>query len=86
MRFERSWNILCSTLGHRAPRSIATWKNLEKARRAGAAVQNSKNMRESVELRPDANKLLYGSEFFIKASVPAEGGKKKKGKKGKKKK
>jgi hypothetical protein len=86
VRFERSWNILCNTLGHRSPRAIAVWKNLEKARRShGAMMTNMKNIKDSVELRADADKLLYGSEFFIKASIQVEG-KKKKGKKGKKKK
>jgi hypothetical protein len=75
------------TLGHRSPRAIAVWKNLEKARRsAGAMIGDMKNIKESIELRPDASKLLYGAEFFIRATIPEDGKKKKKGKKGKKKK
>ena len=85
MRFERSWNVLCSSLGHRSPRCVTVWKNLEKARRSHGSMHGSKNIKDSVEMRQDANKLLYGSEFFIRAVVPSDG-KKKKGKKGKKKK
>ena len=87
VRFEKAWNVTCKVLGHRAPRAIAMWKNLEKARRAHASIQNKKDLDASIGLRDDADRLLTGGEFIINAIPPEEkGGKKKKGKKGGKKK
>jgi hypothetical protein len=88
IRFEKAWDVMTRTLGHRAPRCITIWKNLEKARRAQATLQNKKDMRESVKLRPDADRLIMGGTFTIQALPPPEigGKKKKKGKGGKKKK
>ena len=85
VRFEFAWNLLCLTLGHRAPRSVAVWKNLEKARRAHGSLHGNKNIRASVEMRPDADRLLVGGEFFVKA-IPPPDGKRKKVKKVRKKK
>ena len=91
VRFEKAWNVTCKVLGHRAPRAIAMWKNLEKARRAHASIQNKKDLSASIGMRDDADRLLtgHGGEFIINAIAPEEkGGKKKKGggKKGGKKK
>lgn len=87
VRFEKAWNVTCKVLGHRAPRAIAMWKNLEKARRAHASIQNKKDLNASIGLRDDADRLLTGGEFIINAIPPEEkGGKKKKGGKGSKKK
>lgn len=91
IKFEQSWNVLCKVLGHRHPRSVAVWKNLDKARRSQAAVSSSKaDMDASVKLRPDAEFLIPGN-FTVNASMPdgtggagAKKGVKKKG--GKKKK
>ena len=85
IKFEKSWSILCDVLGHRAPRAVVVWKNLEKARRANASLTR-KDLSESASLRPDADRLLLGGSFLIKAIAPAESkGKKKKGGKKKKK-
>lgn len=87
LRFEKSWAVMCKVLGHRAPRSVAIWKNLEKARRAGA-LGKGKTTSELATMRPDAGRLILGGSFQIKAIGPPEEGKKKKGgkKSGKKKK
>lgn len=68
------------------------WRNLEKARRSSVAAENKTlkdEMRERVFMRPDAEKLLIGGAFSIKAVAPpnkAAKGKKKKSGGGKKKK
>jgi tetratricopeptide (TPR) repeat protein len=82
LRFEKGWAVMCKVLGHRAPRSVTTWKNLEKSRRAAAA---SKSSAEGMAMRPDIDRLVLGGTFMVQATVPVEStGKKKKG--GKKKK
>eukprot|EP01038_Epipyxis_sp_PR26KG_P008099 gene8099-10970_t len=87
IRFERSWNALSHSLGHRAPRCITVWKNLEKARRSHAPLKNKKDMNESLNMRLDADRLLMGGSFTIQAVAPPEKeSKKKKGKGGGKKK
>lgn len=88
IRFEKSWNVLTKALGHRAPRCVTVWKNLEKARRAHASfAANKKDLRETIALRPDADRLIMGGTFTIQALPPPEAGKKKKkGGGGKKKK
>ena len=85
MRLEKAWATMCKVLGHRAPRSVTTWKNLEKSRRAHATM---KSAADAVSMRPDADVLLTGSNIVINAVGPPQdgGGKKKKGGKGKKKK
>ena len=77
-------------LGHRAPRAIVMWRNLQKARRSGVAAENKTvrdEMVERVAMRPDSEKLLTGGSFAIKAVAPTKikKGKKKRagGKKGK---
>jgi hypothetical protein len=83
LRFEKSWNVLTKVLGHRAPRSITVWKNLEKARRAqGSFANNKKDMKETLAMRPDADRLIMGGTFTIQALPPPENKKKKKGGKG----
>jgi hypothetical protein len=86
LKFERAWNILSMEIGHRAARTVLVWKNLEKARRSHASqIQNKKDMKESIAMRPDADKIIPGGTFRIQAVEIAEGkSKKKKG--GKKKK
>ena len=88
VRFERSWNVFCDKLGHRHPRSIAAWKNLEKSRKSQSSL-NAKDMSESLSLRSDSDRLLIGSMFAINAIPPMNGrqktGKLKKGGKKKKK-
>lgn len=82
LRFEKAWSTMCKVLGHRAPRSVTSWKNLEKARRAHAAI---KDTAATVAMRPDIDNLLTGGNIVINAlGPPVEGGKKKGGKKGKK--
>ena len=87
--FERSWSVLCKTLGHRHPRSIATWKNLEKVKRFQRSMSR-KDFGDTLMVRDDADRILVGGEFTINAiPPPGDGPKKKKGggkKKGKKKK
>jgi len=86
IRFEKAWGVMCKVLGHRAPRSVAVWKNLEKARRAGSIGKGQ--VAEILSLRPDVSKLIIGGSFQIQAIGPPVEGKKKKGggKGGKKKK
>jgi len=86
VRFEKAWHRISHALGHRAPRAVTAWKNLEKARRAHAPIHNKKDLKESMEMRPDADRLLFGGSFTIQALAPEEGKKKKKGGGGKKKK
>ena len=86
--FEKSWSQLCKTLGHRHPRSLATWKNLEKARRNQRSMTR-KDFGATLSTREDADRLLLGGEFIINAIPPPGDGPKKGGKKkgkGKKKK
>jgi hypothetical protein len=74
-------------LGHRAPRSILMWQNLEKARRSNVATESKsqrKEIQERIHMRPDSVKLLIGGVFQIKAMAPPI--KPKKPKKGGKKK
>jgi hypothetical protein len=90
VRFEKAWNNISRVLGHRAPRAVTAWKNLEKARRAHAPIHNKKDLSESMQMRPDADRLLFGGTFTIQALPPLEDKKKKKkggggGKKKKKK-
>jgi hypothetical protein len=80
VRFEKAWNRVSKALGHRAPRAVTAWKNLEKARRAHAPIKNKKDLKESMQMRPDAGRLLFGGTFTIQALAPPE--EKKKGKKG----
>ena len=77
LRFEKAWGVMCKVLGHRAPRSVAVWKNLEKARRSGSSAKGQ--MSEIVSLRPDISKLIIGGTFQINAVGPpveSKGGKK----------
>lgn len=89
VKFERAWNLMCKVLGHRHPRSVTVWKNLDKARRSQAAVNNLIEINESIKLRPDAEFLISGN-FNVNAILPegsnGVGGNKKKSKKGGKKK
>lgn len=82
LRFEKAWNTISKCLGHRSPRAITAWKNLEKARRAHAPIKNKEDLKESMSMRPDADRLLMGGTFTIQALPPPEGGKKKKKKGG----
>ena len=82
MRFEKAWNHISRSLGHRAPRAVTAWKNLEKARRAHAPIHNKKDLKESMEMRPDADRLLFGGSFTIQAMPPPDYTKKKKRKGG----
>ena len=66
VKFERAWNIMCEVLGHRAARTVAVWKNLEKARRANGSVHGRQNLKDSIDMRPDSDRLLYGGEFIIR--------------------
>lgn len=79
LRFEKSWNALTKALGHRSPRAVTVWKNLEKARRSHLPLQNKKDMKESIEMRPDSDRLIMGGTFTIQALAPPEPVKKKKG-------
>ena len=80
---------MTQVLGHRAPRAVTVWKNLEKAKRSHLPLQNKKDIKESIDLRPDADRLILGGTFTIQALAPIETSKKKKsaggGKKKKKK-
>jgi hypothetical protein len=80
--------VISESVGHRAPRAVTAWKNLERVRRSHAPLQNKNDMKESMSMRPDVDRLLLGGSFTIQAMPPPEGGgkKKKKGGGGKKKK
>ena len=64
IKFEKAWNLMCKSLGHRHPRSVTIWKNLDKARRSQAAVSNKSDMDQSVKLRPDAEFLIPGKQLL----------------------
>ena len=83
LRFEKGWGTMCKILGHRAPRSVTGWKNLEKSRRSASTLKGSA---DGIALRPDIDRLVLGGTFMIQALAPVEsgGGKKKGGKGGKK--
>ena len=82
LRFEKGWAVMCKVLGHRAPRSVTAWRNLEKSRRATTSNKSA----ESLSLRPDIDRLVLGGTFMVNATLPAvEGGSKKGGGKKKKK-
>ena len=81
--FERTWSLMCKSLGHRHPRSIASWKNLEKARRFQRSL-GKKDFETTLYIRDDSSRLLLGGEFTINALPPPSEGKIQKGKKGKK--
>lgn len=88
IKFEKAWHQLCKVLGHRHPRSVAVWKNLDKARRSQATVGNKQDLVESVKMRTDAGYLIPG-DFKVNAVLSEEAmaaGKKKKASKGKGKK
>lgn len=90
VRFEKAWGNMSRILGHRAPRAVTAWKNLEKARRAHAPITSKKDLQDSLHMRPDADRLLFGGTFTIQALPPIDDKKKKKkggggGKKKKKK-
>ena len=80
VRLEKAWGVMCKVLGHRAPRSVVVWKNLEKARRAGSIGKGQ--VSEMSGLRPDVDKLIIGGTFQINAIGPPVESKKKGGKKG----
>lgn len=86
--FEKAWSTISRVLGHRAPRAVTAWKNLEKSRRSSshaAQANNTVTRAASVNNRPDADRLILGGAFTIqaldktqKASKGKKGGKKKK--------
>ena len=81
VKFEKAWNGLCKVLGHRHPRCVSVWKNLDKARRAQATVSDKQAMNESIRLRADSDFLLPGPIVSTAVLPDDEGGGKKKGKK-----
>ena len=85
LRFEKAWMVDCKVLGHRAPRTVLIWQNLDKARRSVVAADpksQTEEMKERVNMRSDADMLLIGGKFTIKAMAPPNGKSKKKGKGG----
>ena len=60
---------MCKILGHRHPRAIATWTNLEKARRFQRSM-SKKDFNEILHIREDSSRLLLGGEFVINALPP----------------
>ena len=83
IRFEHSWSVMCKILGHRHPRCVAIWKNLERSRRAQTTLRR-RDMIESIALRDDSDMILAATEgnYTIKAFPPPVATGKKKGKKG----
>ena len=85
LRFEKAWAIDSKVLGHRAPRTVMIWQNLERARRSAVAVDptnQAAELRERIHMRPDSDRLLVGGKFTIKAIPPPSGKTKKSGKGG----
>ena len=86
--FERALNVLDSVLGSRHPRTTVVFNNVEKAKRSLGIKMHIKDMKETISIRPDSDRLLIGSKYIIRALPPPQkkkkGGVKKKG--GKKKK
>ena len=78
VRFERAWTLLSNVLGARHPRTVVTWRNLDRARKSHSSLRHT-DLQEAISIRTDADKLLLGGEFTIKASLrPSTAGKKKK--------
>ncbi len=69
MKFEFVWNILSKVLGPRHPRTIVIWRNLDRARRSLSSLHHT-NVTESINLRPDSDKLIVGGNFQIQALLP----------------
>jgi hypothetical protein len=86
IRFEKAWQVLCDALGHRHPRAVTVFRNVERARRVHATL-NKQDLTEGIALREDADRLIMGGQFTVVANGPPVATKKKKGgkKKGKKK-
>ena len=63
--FEKSWAILCEGLGHRAPRAITVWKNLEKSRRFHGGPNTAFNLPKAEDTF-----VLIGGNFTIAAIPP----------------
>lgn len=81
LKFEKSWNIICKVVGHRSPRAVTVWKNLEKSRRFLSTLKSQTGASDTLNLRADVDKLLVGGRFIIKAiSTQGVVGKKKKSK------
>ena len=78
LSFERALHVLDSVLGSRHPRTAVMLNNIEKAKRSLGIKMHIKDMKESITIRPDSNRLLVGSKYIIRALPPPE--KKKKGK------
>jgi len=84
LRFEKAWATDSKILGHRAPRTVMIWQNLDRARRSAVAADptnQAAELKERIQMRPDSDRLLVGGKFTIKA-IPPPGGTKKKGGKG----
>jgi len=60
---------MSNVLGHRHPRTVIAWRNLDKARRSQASLSHA-DLKESLSMRPDHDKLLLGGEFTIQANAP----------------
>ena len=66
VNFELSWRIVCNSLGHRSPRALTIWKNLDKTRRFHATHGTD----VLKKIRPDAPMLLRNGNFTIMALPP----------------
>ena len=84
-RFERTWTLLSKTLGPRHPRTIVVWRNLDRARKSQASLLHQ-NMNEIINIREDSDKLLFGGNFIINATLRPKSSTMKKKVKGKGKK
>ena len=60
---------MSNILGHRHPRTVATWRNLDKARRSQASLRGT-DFQQTVNMRSDHEKLLLGGTFSINAYGP----------------
>jgi tetratricopeptide (TPR) repeat protein len=74
--FERALHVLDAVLGSRHPRTAAVFNNVEKAKRSLGIKMHIKDMKESIGIRPDSDRLLIGSKYIIRALPPPESKKK----------
>ena len=86
--FERAHLAMDSILGSRHPRTSAVQGNIDKAKKSLGIKMHIKDIKESISIRPDADRLFTGTSYVINAHIPdkskkstskkTKGGKKKK--------
>lgn len=86
--FERAHLAMDSILGSRHPRTSTVQGNVDKTKKSLGIKMQIKDIKESISIRPDADRLFTGNSYVINAHIPDKSKKstKKSGSKGGKKK